>query len=343
MSSPLRSLLALISVTALLALAACNTQSPGASGGDGGKINIGVGGQTVLTYLPVTLADQLGYFEDEGLDVELQDLQGGSKALKGMLGGSTTVTSGYYEHTIQMQAKNQDIKAFAVQATIPGLVLLVAPGKEKEIKSIKDLKGKTVGVTAPGSSTDMFVRYLLAKEKMKPEDISISGIGAGSTAVAAVEKGNVDAAVLIEPAVTQLEKKIGKTTKKLGDLRDPANVETVFGSRTWPASVLYAQTDWLDEHAKEARKLAKALVRALKWAESHSGKEIAAKMPKQFAGGNPEEYATVIDASKKGFSTDGKMPEEGAEAVLETQRVANPEVGDADIELKKTFTNEFLD
>ena len=107
--------------------------------------------------------------------------------------------------------------------------------------------------------------------------------------------------------------------------------------------MLYAKSDWLDEHPKEAKKLATALVRALEWAQSHTGREIAAKMPKQFAAGDVEEYAAVIEKSKQVFSQDGRMPEDGAKAVLKTQRVANPEVGDTDIDLKKTYSNEFLD
>lgn len=141
-----------------LALSACGTPSaappgqPGsaaASGGSSAKVTIGIGGQTLLTYLPTTLAQELGYYKDEGLNVELQDLQGGSKALTAMIGGSTNVTSGYYEHTIQMQAKNQPIKAFVDMGRSSGLVLLVAPKNEGKIKTIADLKGKNVGVTAP--------------------------------------------------------------------------------------------------------------------------------------------------------------------------------------------------
>ncbi len=164
--------LTLIAAVAL-ALSACGAPAaapPGQSGsaaagggGGGGKVVIGVGGQTLLTYLPTTLAQQLGYYKDEGVDVELQDLQGGSKALTAMVGGSTNVTSGYYEHTIQMQAKNQQIKAFVDMGQSSGLALLVAPKNEGQIKTIADLKGKNVGVTAPGSSTDMFVKFQIGR------------------------------------------------------------------------------------------------------------------------------------------------------------------------------------
>ncbi|MCZ2401889.1 ABC transporter substrate-binding protein [Paenarthrobacter sp. Z7-10] len=342
--------LALIAGLAL-ALSACGSPSaapPGQAGGgsaaaegSGDKVVVGVGGQTLLTYLPTTLAQQLGYYKDEGVNVELQDLQGGSKALTAMIGGSTQVTSGYYEHTIQMQAKNQSIKAFVNMNLSSGLALVVAPKNEGTIKSIADLKGKNVGVTSPGSSTDMFVKYVLAKNGMKTTDASVSAIGAGSSAVAAVERGQVDAAVMLEPDLTVLATRIGKKPVVLQDVRTLEGLKAVFGTDAWPSSSLYVKTDWLAKNGDTAAKMAKAITRTLKYIDEHSGAEIAAKMPKAFAGGNMEQYASVIEDLKKTLSKDGVFSEAGTQAVLKTQRVANPEVGDKDIKLADTYTNEF--
>lgn len=336
--------------SAALALSACGAPAAappgqggtGAAGGEGTKVIIGVGGQTLLTYLPTTLAQQLGYYKDEGLNVELQDLQGGSKALTAMVGGSTNVTSGYYEHTIQMQAKNQPIKAFVDMGQSSGLALLVAPKNEGKIKSIADLKGKNVGVTSPGSSTDMFVKFLLAKNGMQQTDAAVSAIGAGSSAVAAVEQNQVDAAVMLEPDVSVLAKRIGHDPVLLEDVRTVEGLKEVFDTGSWPSSSLYAKTEWLDQNKETAGKLAKAIKRTLEFIDGHSGEEIAAKMPEKFAGGDKELYAKVIEDLKKTLSKDGSFTEDGAQAVLKTQRVANPEVGDKDIKLEDTYTNEFV-
>lgn len=339
-----------------LAISACAAPAsapPGQGGsadaGDGGadgameKVIIGVGGQTLLTYLPVTLANELGYYEEEGLEVDLQDLQGGSKALTAMIGGSTEVTSGYYEHAIQMQVKKQPVKAFVNMNLSSGLALVVAEKNKDSIKSIADLKGKNVGVTAPGSSTDMFVKYLLSKNGMDLTDAAVSAIGAGSSAVAAVEQGQVDAAVMLEPDVTVLEKRIGTEPTILEDVRTPEGLKEVFGADAWPSSSLYATADWLEKNPGKAQKLANAIKKALKFIDESSGEEIAAEMPEEFAGGDPEQYAKVIEEMKPALSKDGVFTEEGVDAVLETQRVANPEVGDADIKLEETYTNEFVE
>ena len=316
----------------------------GAAGGGGGgsKVVIGIGGQTLLTYLPTTLAQELGYYQDEGVNVELQDLQGGSKALTAMIGGSTHVTSGYYEHTIQMQAKNQKVKAFVDMGESSGLALLVAPKNEGKIKSIADLKGKNVGVTSPGSSTDMFVKFLLAKNGMQQTDAAVSAIGAGSSAVAAMEQGQVDAAVMLEPDISVLTKRIGHEPVLLEDVRTAEGLREVFDTDSWPSSSLYAKTEWLDQNKETAGKLAKAIKRTLEYIDGHSGEEIAAAMPEKFSGGDKALYAKVIEELKVTLSKDGAFTEEGAQAVLKTQQVANPEVGDKDIKLEETYTNEFL-
>ncbi|MDQ0851847.1 NitT/TauT family transport system substrate-binding protein [Arthrobacter sp. B3I9] len=334
-----------------LALSACGTPAaapPGqsgsaaAGGGSSSKVTIGVGGQTLLTYLPTTLAQQLGYYQEEGVTVELQDLQGGSKALTAMIGGSTNVTSGYYEHTIQMQAKNQKIKAFVDMGRSSGLVLLVAPKNEGTIKTLADLKGKNVGVTAPGSSTDMFIKYLLAKSGMQKTDAAVSAIGAGSSAVAAMEQGQVDAAVMLEPDVSVLSKRIGHDPVILEDVRSADGLKEVFETDAWPSSSLYAKTEWLDANKETAGKLAKAIKRTLEFIDGHSGEEIAAKMPENYAGGDKALYAKVIEDLKKTLSKDGTFTENGVQAVLKTQQVANPEVGDKEIQLADTYTNEFV-
>ena len=95
--------------------------------------------------------------------------------------------------------------SFVVYDRYPGLVLVVSPSHTDEIKSIKDLAGKKVGVSAPGSSTDFFLKYLLKKNGLDPTSAAVIGVGLGATAVAAMEQGQIDAAVMLDPSVTVLQ------------------------------------------------------------------------------------------------------------------------------------------
>src|SRR5213078_979783 len=163
------------------------------------KISIGVGGKPLFYYLPLTIALQNGYFKAEGLDVEVQDFPGGARALQALLGGSVDVVSGAFEHTITQQAKGQNIEALVLQGKYAGIVLGMSKAKASAYKSPADLKGMKIGVTAPGSSTNMFVNILLAKEKLPSDAVAIVGVGATAGAVAIMKRGEIDAISNLDP------------------------------------------------------------------------------------------------------------------------------------------------
>src|SRR6202166_359561 len=192
------------------------------------KITIAVGGGSCLCYLPTVLAKQLGEFDKAGLAVELVDLKGGSDALKAVLGGSADVVSGYFDHCVNLAAKKQELQAFVVYDRYPGLVLVVSPAHTSEIKSIKDLAGKKVGISAPGSSTDFFLKYLLKKNGVDPASTAVIGVSLGGASVAAMEQGQIDAAVMLDPSVTVLQNKF-KDVQILSDTRTQHDTQAVFG------------------------------------------------------------------------------------------------------------------
>src|SRR3954453_13654728 len=177
------------------------------------KVSIAVGGAGCLCYLPTVLAKQLGEYDKAGVEVELIDFKGGSQALQAVIGGSADVVSGYYDHCVNLAAKGQNLQSFVVYDRYPGMVLAVSP-EAKDIKSVKDLAGKAVGVSAPGSSTDFFLKYLLSKNGLEPTSASVVGIGLDATAVAAMEHGKVQAAVMLDPAATLLQNKYKDMIKR---------------------------------------------------------------------------------------------------------------------------------
>ena len=126
------------------------------------KLTVAVGGKNLLYYLPLTIAESLGYFKTEGLDVTIADFAGGSRALQALVGGSADVVSGAFEHTINMQIKGQRLRAFVLQGRAPQIVLGVNPKTMPNFNSIAELTGKQLGVTAPGSSTNVLANVVLA-------------------------------------------------------------------------------------------------------------------------------------------------------------------------------------
>ena len=224
------------------------------------KVSIAVGGAGCLCYLPTVLAKQLGEYDKAGVEVELIDFKGGSQALQAVIGGSADVVSGYYDHCVNLAAKGQALQSFVVYDRYPGMVLAVSP-ENKDIKSVKDLAGKAVGVSAPGSSTDFFLKYLLAKNGMDPTSASVVGIGLAATAVAAMEHGKVQAAVMLDPAATLLQNKF-KDFKILADTRTAKDTLDVFGGE-YPGGALYTRADWIAKNEATTQKLTNAIVATL--------------------------------------------------------------------------------
>ncbi|MGY3617408.1 ABC transporter substrate-binding protein [Bradyrhizobium sp. USDA 10063] len=305
------------------------------------KVTIAVGGGACLCYLPTVLAKQLGEYEKAGLAVELVDLKGGSDALKAVLGGSADVVSGYFDHCVNLAAKRQELQSFVVYDRYPGLVLVVSPKHTSEINSIKDLAGKKVGVSAPGSSTDFFLKYLLKKNGLDPTSASVIGVGLGATAVAAMEQGQIDAAVMLDPSVTVLQGSHADL-KILSDTRTQHDTLAVFGGE-YPGGALYSTAAWVKAHEKEAQALTDAILATLAWIRSHSPDDIMAKMPEQMVGKNKELYLAALKNTIPMYSETGKMDPKGADAVLAVFSEGSPEVAKANIDVSKTYTNRFVE
>jgi NitT/TauT family transport system substrate-binding protein len=311
------------------------------SGVAAAKITIAVGGAGCLCYLPTVLAEQLGEYKKAGIEVELVNFKGGSQALTAVLGGSADVVSGYFDHCVNLAAKNQALQAFVVYDRFPGFALVVSPKHTGAIRSVKDLAGKKVGVSAPGSSTDFFLKYMLAKNGVDPNSIGVVGIGLEATAVAAMEQGTVEAAIMLDPAITLLQGK-NKDLRILSDTRTQKDTLDVFGGE-YPGGALYTRADWIASHEKDTQALTNAIVATLKWIHSHTPEEIVAKMPADLVGPDKALYLAALKNTLPMYSTTGRMDPKGAQAVLAVFSQSVPEIAKANIDLSKTYTNKFVE
>src|ERR1043166_4686591 len=305
------------------------------------KVTVAIGGGACLCYLPTVLAKQLGEYEKAGLAVELVDLKGGSDALKAVLGGSADVVSGYFDHCVNLAAKKQELQSFVVYDRYPGLVLVVSPSHNAEIKSIKDLAGKKVGVSAPGSSTDFFLKFLLKKNGLNPMDTAVIGVGLGATAVAAMQQGQIDAAVMLDPAVTVLQA-AHPDLRILSDTRTQKDNQAVFGG-DYPGGSLYSTTAWVASHEKEVQGLTNAIVNTLRWIHTHSPEDIMAKMPPEMVGKDKAQYLAALKNTIPMYSETGLMDPKGAAAVLAVFSEGSPDVAKANIDVSKTYTNKYVE
>ena len=286
---------------------------------------------------PTHFASWLGYFREEGVNVSITQIAGASKILEAVVGGSADVGSGVYEQAIQMAAEGKQVACFVTLIRSPNFAILAAP--KSPVTSIENLKGHSVGVSSLGSPSQFYLNYLLKRRAIAATEVSTAGIGMGATAAAALEKGQVDAAVLFGSAVTAEE---ARGARILADSRTVAGLKALFGVEDYPASCLLAQTSWLDTHATEAAKIARATLRALTWIRQHTAEEVLAAVPAEFRVGDASAELAAIKLAQPMYSVDGKIQATSAAAVREVLGASVESVRNAQIDLPKTYTNRFL-
>ncbi|MGH6624135.1 MAG: ABC transporter substrate-binding protein [Burkholderiaceae bacterium] len=303
------------------------------------KITIAVGGKNLLYYLPLTIAEQKGFFKDEGLDVEIVDFAGGAKALQAVVGGSADVVSGAFEHNINMQAKGQPMRAFVLQGRAPQIVLAVSTKTMANYSSPADLKGKKIGVTAPGSSTNVMANFVLAKAGLKPSDVSFVGVGASQGAVAALRSGQIDAISNLDPVITILAR--NGDIKIVTDTRDVAEADKVFGG-PMPAATLYSPVAFIEKNPNTVQALTNAIVRANKWIQQAGPSEIVKAVPESYLLGDRAVYIDAFLKAKPALSPDGMIPEQGPATALRALASIDPAMAKAKVDLKSVYTNDFV-
>jgi NitT/TauT family transport system substrate-binding protein len=303
------------------------------------KITIMVGGMEKQIYLPAKLAEQLGYLKETGLDIELLSEPAGVNAETEMLSGAAQGVIGFYDHTIDLQARGKLVQSVVQFSQAPGEVILVSKAMAKEIRSASDFKGKTLGVTGLGSSTNFLTLYLAAKAGVKNSEFTTLPVGAGSTFVAAMTQGKIDAGMTTEPTISKMVS--SGAASVLLDFRTVKGTEAALGG-AYPAACLYMPSAWVSTHKAEVQKIVTAFVKTLKYIDTHSAKDIAEKMPADYYSANKQLYVDALAASKQMFTPDGLMPASGPATVLTVLNGFDKAVQGKTINLANTYTTDFV-
>jgi len=302
------------------------------------KLAIAVGGKASFYYLPLTISEQLGYFKAEGLDVEISDFAGGARSLQALMGGSADVVAGAYEHTINMQSKNQFIQSIVLMGRAPQIAMGVSTKAVPGYKGVGDLRGKKIGVTAPGSSTNMVANLVLSRAGLKAADVSYVGVGTSAGALTALRSGQIDAMSNIDPVMTMLEQK--GDVKIISDTRTLKGTQEVFGG-PMPAGCFYTHAEFVQKNPNTCQALANAIVHGLKWLQTAGPSDIIKTVPDSYLLGDRALYLASFNKVREAIALDGLLPEEGSKTALRALTSFDPTVKADKIELGKTYTNDF--
>ncbi|MEO8243079.1 MAG: ABC transporter substrate-binding protein [bacterium] len=303
------------------------------------RVALMVGGIEKQIYLPLILARNLGYFSDEGLDVEILSEPAGAEAADEMLAGAVQGVIGFYDHNIQLQALGKYTQSVVQFSLAPGEVELVST-RHPEVQTIADLRGLRLGVTGLGSSTDFLTEYLLVHSGLRMRDVTPVPVGAGDTLIAALQQDHVQAAMTTEPTISRLLAL--DEARVLVDLRTIAGTKAALGG-VYPAACLYMDSGWVEAHHATVQKLANALVRTLRYIASHDADQITSHVPADFYAGDREMYVQALTDGKAMFTADGRMPDDGPGNVLAVLAEFMDGVSPATVDLSRTYTNVFVD
>jgi NitT/TauT family transport system substrate-binding protein len=296
---------------------------------DRSKLTIAVNGKASFFNLPLLLAEQLGFFKDEGLDAEIVDVPGLPRMVQMLQSGQADVMCGAYEHIIYLQSQKQRTPqaAFGVSnKTLPGF------------QNVLQLRGKKIGVTAPGSSTNLLAARVLARAGIAPQEVSFVGVGNAAGAIASLRMGQIDAICNTEPIITQLEDR--SEIKIIGDGRSLRGTQELYGG-LFPSACLSASQEFVQKNPATCQAAAQAVVRALQWLQTAGLSDMNKMIPESYMQGDRALYLASFAKLRESMTLDGQFSPESARTALQALVQFDPALAIARVDLAKTYTNEF--
>ena len=324
---------------AIVTLAACGGTSPPSTGGvQTVDVKLMVGGLNKQIYLPNMLAKQLGYFDEQKINITFIDEGSGQATEEEVVAQAVDAGSGAYSHAIELNALGKKIETICQFGIAPGEAEMVDTKKASSITSVADLKGKNLGVTDIGSGTHTITLALLGKAGIPSDQEHFVAVGAGNTFIAAIQQQKIDAGMTTEPTISRLL--TTNTAKVLVDLRTPQTTRAALGG-DYPFIGIFARNDWVSGHKDVAQRLVNVYVKTLKFIHSHTAAQIADKMPADYYAGDKNLYVTALQNQLSIFGTDCKMPAAGPQTVLDIEKNYVSNFKGKTAKLSETYTNEF--
>ena len=303
---------------------------------DTSKVILAVSAKSSFYYLPLTIAEQLGHFQREGIELEIIEYQSALRAQQALASGAVDVVCGSFDHVINLHSKNQLVQSFVAMGRTPQMAMGVSVKTMPSYKTVTDLKGKKIGISAPGTASNMMASLLLQRAGLRTNDVSFIGVGTAAGAVAALRAGQIDAICNLEPIMTQLEQK--GEIKIISDARTLKGTQALYGG-LMPAACLYAAPEFQNKNPDTTQALSNAIVHTLKWLQVAGPRDLIGIVPEAYLLGDRGLYLACYNNLRESISLDGMISMADAKTTLRAMVNFEATLRQDKIELSKTFTN----
>lgn len=292
------------------------------------RVSLAVPSRGDLPYLPLLVADQLGYFRADGLEVDV--VEGASTA---------DVIASPFVQVLLAQGRGQPEQAFALLGRTPAVALGVSTRSLPQARQAADLRGRRIGIASSGSTSHLMAKLVMLRAGIPPADMQFVDLGSAALAPQAVRSGQVDALCVGEPAMTMLEQKA--EVRVVSDARTLRGTEAVFGG-LMPAACLHATAEFVQRHPGVCQVLADGIVHALKWLQTAGPRDLLRTVPEAYLAGDMGLYLASFERARESLSVDGLMPAEGARTALRALAAFDPALRLERIDLPRSYTNAFV-
>jgi NitT/TauT family transport system substrate-binding protein len=302
------------------------------------RLTVALPARLSLYHLPLTLAEQLGYFRQAGVVVNWLPHESGSKAAASVVQGQADVAVGAFEHLFGLQQRGLNFQGFAQLGRTPQVCLGVATRHALPMRSVMDLKGARVGITGLDSCTHWMACQWLLQNGLLPEDVVFVEVGSSTQVLEALRAGVIDALCNPDPVMHWLEQK--NEIRLVGEARSLTSTRKVMGGSV-PGACMMARTEWLQRQSDGVQALTNGVVHALKWLQTAGLTDILKTVPTHHWLGDRAVYLGAFEKLRESYAVDAEI---SGDAVVNAWRAFSRLPGSSSgvrPALERTFTNVF--
>jgi NitT/TauT family transport system substrate-binding protein len=300
-------------------------------------VRIAPGPKGGVLWLPEMVAEGLGTFREQGIDLTVLPTTGGNEAAKALMSGDAEFALLAFDHALKNRVQGSDLVVVGFLTKNPGLIMIVQNDLKGQVKSVKDLKGKKVGVSSLGGGTHMAVLSLMKQAGMEEKEIEF--VAAKDKLKEMWESKQIAAAMHVDPQITEL---VGANKAWiLYDLRKTKDTTALYGTE-YPLGTLVTRQEILQKNPEMVQRVVNAILSANAYIRSHTPEEVADKVPSEYKT-DPALYETMVAQNMEGLSLTGTVSKESMNTVLQELRQKKVIPADAAIDLSSAVNLSFVE